>query len=81
MVSAMQWVTQITTVSLEMALPPSLGYWADKHWQTEPWLVSLGAVLGFWVGMRHLLQMTKMTNTNHRTKNSGQSETDSGLCD
>ena len=77
MVAAMQWVTQITTVSLEMALPPLLGYWGDKHWQTEPWLVSLGAVVGFAVGMKHLLQIAKMSNENHRAKNSDPDDTDS----
>ena len=57
MVVAMQWVSQITTVSLEMALPAGLGYLADKRWGTEPWLICIGAILGFVVGLRHLLVM------------------------
>ena len=57
MADAMQWVSRVTTVSLEMALPPGLGYWADESWGTGPWLVILGAVFGFMLGMWHLLQM------------------------
>ena len=57
-VVAMQWVTQITTIGLEMAIPAGLGYWADTRWGTEPWLVSVGAIVGFAVGMRHLLWIT-----------------------
>ena len=56
----MQWVSQITTVSLEMALPALLGNWLDSRWQTEPWLVVVGGALGFTLGMRHLLQMVKV---------------------
>jgi len=59
LVVAMQWVNQITTVSLEMALPAALGYWLDQKWQTEPWLVAVGAVLGFVTAMTHLLQLTR----------------------
>ena len=57
MVAAMQWVSQITTVSLEMALPAGLGHLADRRWGTGPWLTCVGALLGFVVGFRHLLLM------------------------
>ena len=59
MVAAMQWVSRITTVSLEMSLPAVLGYWLDGRWQTGPWLVVVGGVLGFVVAMRHLLEMVR----------------------
>ena len=62
LVVAMQWVSQITTVSLVMALPAGLGYWLDVKWGTRPWLVSCGAMLGLIIGMRHLLQMVGVTN-------------------
>lgn len=61
MVVAAEWVTRITTVGLEMALPAALGYWLDERWGTEPWLIILGGALGFTVGLRHLLQMQKPT--------------------
>jgi len=64
MVVAMQWVSHITTISLEMALPPGLGYWLDEKWNTGPWLVIVGAVLGFSVAMKHLLQLASATSGN-----------------
>ena len=56
---ASEWISRITTVGLEMALPPGLGYWLDGRWGTEPWLVICGAVLGFAGGFWHLLQLVK----------------------
>jgi len=64
MVAAMQWVSRITTVSLEMALPAGLGYLADEGWGTEPWLTSVGALFGFIVGFRHLLQLVAKDQSN-----------------
>ncbi|MEO1994290.1 MAG: AtpZ/AtpI family protein, partial [Planctomycetaceae bacterium] len=55
MAQGMVWVSRISSVSLEMVLPAVGGHWLDNHWGTGPWCVSLGAVLGFAVGMRHLL--------------------------
>lgn len=59
MVVAWQWVSNIFTVSLEMVLPALAGFWADGKWGTKPWLTACGAVLGFILGMTHLLQMTR----------------------
>jgi ATP synthase protein I len=59
MVAAMRWVQQITSIAVEMALPAFLGHWADVRWGTEPWLVGVGALLGFAVAMLHLLKLTK----------------------
>lgn len=59
MVVALQWVQQIITIALEMALPAWLGQWLDKRWGTTPWLVSVGAVFGFSSAMVHLLALAK----------------------
>jgi len=59
MAVAMNWVSQITTISLEMALPALGGNWLDNRWGTSPWLVCIGAVIGFGVGMLHLIQLTR----------------------
>jgi F0F1-type ATP synthase assembly protein I len=67
LVVAIEWVQQITTISLEMALPAGLGYWLDGRWGTGPWLVSIGALLGFVVGMRHLLQLAARGRRNDRS--------------
>lgn len=59
-VAAMQWVSQITTVSLELVIPSAAGYWLDERWGTGPWLLICGVLLGFTVFMYHLLQMAGM---------------------
>jgi F0F1-type ATP synthase assembly protein I len=62
MVVAMRWVQQITSIAVEMALPAFLGHLADEHWHTEPWLVAVGALLGFATAMVHLLALAKQSN-------------------
>ena len=37
LVVAMEWVSKVTTIGLEMALPPTVGHWLDERWDTEPW--------------------------------------------
>jgi ATP synthase protein I len=55
---AVEWVTKITTVALEMVLPAIGGGYLDQRWGTKYWTL-IGLVLGLVVGMWHLLQMTK----------------------
>ena len=54
---AMGWVSRITTISLEMALPALLGYWADRWLETEPLFLVLGVIAGFSLGMWHLIKL------------------------
>ncbi len=61
MAVAMRWVHQITSIGIEMVLPALVGHWADVYWGTEPWLVSVGALLGFTVAMMHLLALAKQS--------------------
>jgi uncharacterized protein YqgC (DUF456 family) len=70
MAQAVDWVSKITTVALEMALPAIGGGYLDKRFGTKYWALA-GLVLGFVVGMWHLLQMTKVTG-------SGKSKGDEG---
>jgi F0F1-type ATP synthase assembly protein I len=56
MAVAMEWVSQITTVALMMALPAAAGYWVDEKLGTSPGLLIAGAVLGLVVGMMQLLR-------------------------
>jgi hypothetical protein len=46
MAAAMQWVSQITTISFSLALPPLGGYWLDNYFGTSPWLLIVGALFG-----------------------------------
>ena len=59
MVVAMHWVQQITSISIEMVAPAGLGYWLDLRWGTGPWLLAVGAVLGFLLALWHLLALAK----------------------
>jgi hypothetical protein len=58
MAVAMEWVSRITTVALEMVLPGIGGQWLDARYGTSVF-GPLGFVLGLVVGMWHLLRMTK----------------------
>ena len=71
LVVAFEWVMQITTVGLEMALPAGLGYLLDQRWSTGPWLVSCGAVVGFAVGMNHLLKIANAQDRKTRLGRDG----------
>jgi F0F1-type ATP synthase assembly protein I len=67
----MEWVTKITTVGLEMVLPAVGGAYLDKRLGTTYWTL-VGVVLGFTVGMWHLLQMTKAkVGGNHNQESNG----------
>ncbi len=70
MAAAFRWVHEVTAVALEMALPAWLGHWLDDRWNTAPWLVSFGAVLGFIVGMQHLLRLAR-SGSKSKSRSSG----------
>jgi F0F1-type ATP synthase assembly protein I len=55
----MQWASRVTTVGLEFALPPLLGALLDRRLGTSPAALLVGAVLGFVVGIVHLLQIAR----------------------
>ncbi len=58
MSEAMNWVSRITTVALEMVLPGLAGLWLDNQLETR-FLTLLGFALGVPLGMGHLVAMTK----------------------
>ncbi len=58
---AMEWVAKITTVALEMFLPAIGGGYLDRRLGTQHWAL-VGLILGFVVGLWHLLQMTRASN-------------------
>lgn len=59
MVVGMYWAQQITSISIEMALPAWAGHWADQRWGTEPWLVAVGAIVGMSLALWHLMAITR----------------------
>jgi hypothetical protein len=56
-VVAAEWASRITTVALEMALPPALGYWADQWLSTGVVLLMVGGIVGLTVGTWHLIRI------------------------
>jgi ATP synthase protein I len=54
-----QMASRVTTVGLEFALPALLGVALDRWWKTSPLVTILGAVLGFAVGMMHILRIAR----------------------
>jgi hypothetical protein len=55
----MEWASRVTTISMEMVVPALIGYWLDQRWGTHNVLLSIGAVLGFIIGLRSLIQLTR----------------------
>ncbi len=76
--SAMWWVNQIISIAVEMVLPAWLGHWADNRWKTEPWLVGVGALLGFAVAMLHLLRLANQSARRNGDRGGGRTGKDRG---
>jgi len=62
MAEAMNWVSKITTVALEMVLPGLAGLWLDNQLETR-FLALFGFALGVPLGIWHLIAMTKSKGT------------------
>ena len=57
--AGMRWASTISTIGLEMALPPLAGVWLDEKFDTSPVWVLVLSILGFIVAMMHLWQLAK----------------------
>ena len=53
------WASRITTLALEFVLPTLAGWWLDGKLGSRPVGMIVGAILGFLVGMVHLLQIAR----------------------
>jgi F0F1-type ATP synthase assembly protein I len=49
----------IAQVGLEMVVPVALGWWIDDKLGTSPWILVAGVILGFVVGITHLLVLSR----------------------
>ncbi len=50
---------RVTSIGMQMAIPPAIGWWADSKFNTAPWLLIVGAVLGFTISMLELVRFAK----------------------
>ena len=63
-ISAMQWVSQITSISLGMVLPGVLGYYLLDRWLgTRAVFLILGLIMGFVGGIWQLIKLAKQNNS------------------
>lgn len=53
---------RVTSIGMQMALPPAIGWWADTKLKTAPWLLCLGAVLGFVMSLLQLIHLATESN-------------------
>lgn len=55
----MIWASRVTSLGLEFSLPAVGGYYLDRWLQTSPAATLTGLVLGFAVGMVHVLRIAR----------------------
>jgi ATP synthase protein I len=51
--------TRVTSIGMQMALPPLIGWWVDSKLNTEPWFLIIGGILGFTVSLLELIRLAK----------------------
>ena len=74
LVVALEWVSKITAVAIEMVLPGIFGAWLDQRWGTS-FVVLGGFAVGLSVGIWHLLILTG-TGNSKRSKRPDSEKTD-----
>ncbi|MBR4355515.1 MAG: AtpZ/AtpI family protein [Elusimicrobiaceae bacterium] len=61
----------ITTLGLEFAvaelLGGALGIWLDKKWETSPWMLVLGVLGGFTLGMYRIIRFAQEMDRQGKT--------------
>ena len=67
MATAAQWVSRITTISIEMVLPGLAGVWLDGKLGTVVLFTLAGFAFGISFGIWHLVRMTASDDEPPRT--------------
>ena len=63
---AMEWTSRITTISLEMVVPPAIGYWLDQRLGTRALFLVLGMIAGFTTAIFSLVRLTRPPGPDNR---------------
>jgi F0F1-type ATP synthase assembly protein I len=50
MASAMRWAHLVTSIGIELVAPIAVGAWLDIKYQTKPWLMIVGVLVGVILG-------------------------------
>lgn len=58
-ITAMRWVSNITTISIEMVVPSLIGLYIDKKLDTQVLFMLIGLVIGNIYALWHLLKLVK----------------------
>jgi ATP synthase protein I len=53
------WASRITVLGFEFSLPPIAGYFVDRWLGSNPVGTLVGMVVGFLVGMMHILRIAR----------------------
>lgn len=53
---------RVTSIAMQMAIPPAIGWWADTKLNTGPWLLILGAGLGLTISLYELVRLGNESN-------------------
>jgi hypothetical protein len=78
MALAMEWVSRIFAITLEMILPGLGGMWLDSRWGTN-YVGLVGFVLGISLAIYHLLVMTKASAERERTERARRGQSRNGV--
>lgn len=55
--------SRASSIGMQMAIPTGIGWWLDSMWNTTPWLMIAGVVLGFVAAMIELIQLARDSNS------------------
>lgn len=54
--------SRVTSIGMQMAIPPAIGWWADGKLNTAPWLLVLGTVMGFAVSLIEIVNLANASS-------------------
>ena len=68
-VKVLYWSSQVSTMSIELALCIGVGYWVDIKKESSPLYLLLGCLVGFVLTTWHLYQLVSSMNKTSKNGN------------